>query len=259
MDCPKFEDMPELHDDECHVWWATLTHCAAWHTRLLNPTETARLRSYRRPADRDRFTVGVALTRLVLGAQLGVAPEAVPIDRTCARCGAAHGRPHLATSAAIDFSVSHSGDVIALAITASEAGGAGKRVGLDVELMDATTASEAPVDVVLSAAEHLSYRALDAAARPAAFYRYWVRKEAVLKATGDGLAVPMTHLTMSAPDQPPRLTAWQGRPDFPALVSMHDLAARPGYLAALALVGSDAAVICHDAADLLNDQGSLPA
>jgi 4'-phosphopantetheinyl transferase len=260
LDCPKFEDMPELRDDECHVWWADLTHCAAWHTRLLDATESARHRSYRRPADRDRFTVGVALTRLVLGAHLGVPPDGVPIDRTCARCGAAHGRPRLATGAAVDFSVSHSGDVIALAITATLAGGgAGRRVGLDVELMDATTASEAPVDVVLSAAEHRSYGTLDAGARPAAFFRYWVRKEAVLKATGDGLAVPMTHLTMSAPDQPPRLAGWQGRPDFPALVSMHDLAARPGYLAALALVGSDAAVICHDAADLLNDQGSLPA
>jgi 4'-phosphopantetheinyl transferase len=259
LDCPKFEDMPELREDECHVWWAALTHCAAWHTRLLNATESARHRSYRRPADRDRFTVGVALTRLVLGAHLGVPPDAVPIDRTCARCGAAHGRPRLATSAAIDFSVSHSGDAIALAITAGGGGGEARRVGLDVELMDPATATEAPVDVVLSAAEHLSYRRLDAAERPAAFFRYWVRKEAALKATGDGLAVPMTQLTMSAPDQPARLTGWPGRPGQPGLMSMHDLPARPGYLAALAFVGSDATVICHDAAELLNDQGSLSA
>jgi 4'-phosphopantetheinyl transferase len=257
---PELEDMSELRSDECHVWWAALIHCAGWHSRLLDATESVRHRSYRTAADRDRFTVGVALTRLVLGRYLGVPPDAVPIDRTCARCGGPHGRPRLATGAAIDFSVSHSGDVIGLAITRSLAGGGASRlVGLDVELISAATAKEAPVDVVLSAAEHLCYRKLDVAARSTAFFRYWVRKEALLKATGDGLAVPMTHLTMSAPDQPAQLAEWQGRPGYPALVSMHDLAARPGYVAALALVGRDAAVICHDAAELLHDQGMLSA
>jgi 4'-phosphopantetheinyl transferase len=257
---PKFEGIPELRSDECHVWWAALTQCAGWHTRLLDATESMRHHSYRTAADRDRFTVGVALARLVLGAHLGVPPDSVPIDRTCARCGGPHGRPRLATGAAIDFSVSHSGDVIGLAITRSlAAGGASRLVGLDVELINAATAKEAPVDMVLSATEHLSYRKLDVATRPTAFFRYWVRKEALLKATGEGLRVPMTHLTMSAPDQPPRLAEWQGRPGYPALVSMHDLPARPGYAAAVALVGRDAAVICHDAAELINDSGLLSA
>jgi 4'-phosphopantetheinyl transferase len=257
---PKVEDVPELRDDECHVWWAGRTQCAGWHTRLLDATEAERRGGYRRAADRDRFTVGVALTRLVLGAQLGIPPASVPLDRTCAHCGGPHGRPRLATGEAVDFSVSHSGDVIGLAIARSQDGGGATRlVGLDVELMDPATAKEAPVDVVLSAPEHLSYRKLDAAARPAAFFRYWVRKEAVLKATGEGLRVPMTHLTMSAPDQPPWLAEWQGRPGYPAQVSMHDLRARPGYAAALALVGLDAIVIYRDAAGLMSDPGMLPA
>jgi 4'-phosphopantetheinyl transferase len=268
MSDPGRKAMPELRGDECHVWWAALTQCAGWHTRLLDATESARRRSYLRAADRDRFTVGVALTRLVLGAYLGVPPAGVPLDRTCGHCGRPHGRPRLAAAAAlaahtalaahadtaVDFSVSHAGDVIGLAIARSHDGtGARRTVGLDVELMDAAAAREAPVDIVLSAAEHLAYRRLDAAARPTAFFRSWVRKEAVLKATGDGLRVSMTHLTMSAFDQPPRLTAWQGRPGYPALVSMHDLPARPGYLATLALVGRDARVVCHDAAGLISE------
>ncbi len=265
MKSPESEARSMLPADECHVWWAALAQCSHWHSRLLDTIETARQRSYRHAADRDRFTVGVALTRLVLGAQLGVPPESVPIDRTCARCGGPHGRPRLAANASIDFSLSHSGDVIALAVARSpgsdsSAGSASirRRVGLDVELMDGAAGSEAPVDIALSATEHLAYRTLDAAAQPTAFFRYWVRKEALLKATGDGLGVPMTHLTMSAPDQPPRLVSWQGRPGFPALVAMHDLRARPGYLAALAIIGRDATVIGHDAADLIAGSG-LPS
>ena len=247
-----------MRSDECHVWWAALTQGADWHTRLLDATESARRGSYVRAADRDRFTVGVTLTRLVLGAHLGVRPDRVPLDRTCPHCARPHGRPRLAADSSLDFSVSHSGDVVGLAIATSvAAGGATRRVGLDVELIDGATADDAPADLVLSASERLSYDHLDAAARPTAFFRYWVRKEALLKATGDGLRVPMTQLTMSAPGQPPRLAEWRGRPGYPALVSMHDLVATPGYLAALALFGGDASVICHDATDLMRSDDFL--
>jgi 4'-phosphopantetheinyl transferase len=250
--------VPELPGDECHVWWAALTNCASWHTRLLDATESGRYRSYRRAADRDRFTVGVTLTRLVLGAHLGIPPDSVPLDRTCASCGGQHGRPRLATGAPVDFSVSHSADMIGLAIARSlDGAGATRQVGLDVELIDSATADEAPLDLVLSPAERRSYHQLDPTARARAFFRYWVRKEALLKATGDGLRVPMTQLTMSAPDQPPRLADWEGRPGYPALVSMRDLIARPSYMAALAIVGRDAAVICHDAADLMSSDDFL--
>jgi 4'-phosphopantetheinyl transferase len=268
---PESEAGAVLAADECHVWWAAPTQCSRWHSELLDPIETARQRSYQHAADRDRFTVGVALTRLVLGPQLGVGPQSVPIDRTCARCGGPHGRPRLATGASIDFSLSHSGDVIALAVASSvDSDGSRdgdsnlgshrirRRVGIDVEQLDGPAGREAPADVALSATELLAYRTLDAAAQPAAFFRYWVRKEALLKATGDGLTVPMTRLTMTAPDQPPRLVSWRGRPGFAALVAMHDLRARPGYLAALAIIGRDVCVIGHDAAGLIAGRG-LPA
>ena len=84
-----------------------------------------------------------------------------------------------------------------------------------------------------------------------AFFRYWVRKEAVLKATGDGLSIPLTQLTVSGPDQPPELCGWIGRPLLPGIVTMYDLDAAPSYAAALALVGRDATVQEWDAAVLL--------
>ena len=252
MSGPIAGNVPHLRDDECQVWWATLAHRAPWQADLFDQAERRRLGRYLRPADRDRFTVGVALTRLVLGAQLGIPPDRVPIDRRCARCGGAHGRPQLAEAAELDFSLSHSGAVIVLAVARSRAGDRGPRaVGIDVELVAPAVADEAPVDIVLSQAEQIAFSRLDAAAQPEAFFRYWVRKEAVLKATGDGLAVPMTRLTVSGPDQPPRLAAWKGRPSFPRMVALHDLHAEPGYAAALAIVGLDCAVSSHDASRLV--------
>lgn len=161
--------------------------------------------------------------------------------------------------APLDFSVSHSGDLVGLAVATSQGGDRRSRaVGLDVERI-APVADGAAPDIVLSPAERDAFDPLEAAAQIPAFFRYWVRKEAVLKATGEGLAVPMTHLTVSRPDQPPRLAEWQGRPAFPACVSLHDLTARSGYAAALALVGRDVAVVERDAAGLISEAQLLTA
>jgi 4'-phosphopantetheinyl transferase len=248
--------VPDRRDGECHVWWARLSSAAAWHAGLLDERETTRRREYLRDADRDRFTLGAALARLVLGAHLGIAPGSVPIDRTCGRCGRPHGRPRLADGPAVDFSVSHSGDIVGLAVAGNPGGSdrpepGGTRVGLDVEQI--AVLPEDPADLVLSAAELRAFGHLGAAVRPAAFFRYWVRKEALLKATGDGLLVAMTDVTVSPPDQAPRLTEWRGRPGFPDRVALHDLRAPSGYAAAVAFVDGNPAVKNHDAAELVSE------
>jgi 4'-phosphopantetheinyl transferase len=74
--------------------------------------------------------------------------------------------------------------------------------------------------------------------RPAAFIGYWVRKEAALKAVGDGLRTPMTDVEVSAPDTPPRITSWRGRPDLARRLRLHDLVGAAGYRAAVAVVDS---------------------
>lgn len=65
------------------MWWARLTDVRPWHTELLNEVERGRRERYLRPDDRDRFTLGAAVTRLAAGELLGVPPERVPLDRTC--------------------------------------------------------------------------------------------------------------------------------------------------------------------------------
>jgi 4'-phosphopantetheinyl transferase len=208
----------------CEVWWATLSDVRPEHVALLDPVERARRERYLRAEDRDRFTLGVAITRLVLGRLLDVPPERVPLTRACRECGEPHGPP--AVAGGPHLSVSHSGDRVALALAA------GGPVGVDVE--------ESSRHLEHDIARHVLSPGETAAGDLIA---YWTRKEAIIKATGDGLRAPMTDITVSAPAEPPRLLAWSGRDGLVERFSLHPLDPGPGYAACLALIDQPGAEV----------------
>ena len=227
----------------CEVWWASLPSIRPWHADLLDPAETARLERFRRPADRQRSLLGAALLRLAAGQRQCRAPAALTVDRSCPQCGAPHGRPQVA---GLHVSVSHSGDLVTVAVT--EAG----PVGVDVEQITGIEPTELAASV-LTAAE--AGQVADAEG----FLRLWTRKEAVLKATGDGLAVPMTDIEVTGPREAARLLRYASRPGL--AVQLHDLAPATGYLASVAVLASaPVAVRERDAASLLaQPPQSLPS
>ncbi|MGW0576022.1 4'-phosphopantetheinyl transferase family protein [Streptomyces sp. NPDC002920] len=193
------------------ISWARLGDA---HDRLLNlldPVERARHDATVSPAERGRFLVGVALSRVLLAERLGVPPAGVPLRRVCPHCGGPHGKPRLAVPSPYGFSVTHSGELIGVALCE------GAEVGLDVEDADAPLDVEAAARTALSAAELAALHSRPPAERRAAFLRTWTRKEAVLKALGVGLRVPLRELELTPPDQPPAVVSW---PD--------QLAPRPG-------------------------------
>jgi 4'-phosphopantetheinyl transferase len=265
--CVSPADVPLLSPGSCQVWWASRLAVRHWHSRLLSVAELNRRQRYRRHGDRDRFTVGATMARLVLSSHTGTTPERIVIDRSCSRCGCPHGRPRLVADNRFDFSVSHSGDAIGLAIVrvadvrtsadsvpaSREDNTSARGIGLDVEQLTELRMSSLP-EMVLSTAELGEYGRLDDSAKAAAFFRYWVRKEAVLKATGDGLAVPPSRLTVSAPYDEPRLHAWTGRPLMPRAIALSDLAPPYGHVASLAVIGVCRSVEEFDAAELLSSE-----
>ncbi|WP_101790907.1 4'-phosphopantetheinyl transferase family protein [Nonomuraea indica] len=227
---------------ECRIWWARPGHARPWHVALLDPAERARRLAVPRPEARDRFTVGCALTRLVLARYLGCPPGHVRLRRTCDRCGQAHGRP-VAEDCDLRFSVTHAPDRVAVAFARADA------VGLDLERVEPRTR---PVRHVLTRGEYATLTGLPEHERARAFLAYWTRKESVVKATGDGLRVPPAHVEVSGPGQPPRLLRFAGRPQIVAGAVMADVPAGPGHLAALTLLGAGVPEVTHeDAADLL--------
>jgi 4'-phosphopantetheinyl transferase len=201
---------PEFGND---VLWGRISSPEATRLDLLDAVERARRERYLREEDRRRFTLGVNLTKGEVARRTGLSPERVVLDRTCPDCGAPHGRPR---HPGLHLSVTHSGDLVGVAV-------ADVPVGLDVE---ERSRSMAGMD------EHIR----SAGEPPGDLYVYWTRKEALLKATGDGLKVPMTELTVSPADAPPALLDWRGRPDLPGRIRLYDLSPDPAYAAALALI-----------------------
>ncbi len=198
--------------------------------------------------DGDPVAAAWALAGVVLAQHLGVDAAQLRFTRTCRACGRTdHGKPTLVGlpgRPAVQFSLSHSGDRVAVGVT--EAGS----VGVDVEAESATRFSGFG-DVALSPAEAAVVRSLPAPRRPAAQARYWTRKEAVLKATGHGLTIDPASIEVSAPDGYPRLLRWSGAGTIPA-VTLFDVEVGPGYAACVAVASpSPLSVSVSDVTDRL--------
>jgi 4'-phosphopantetheinyl transferase len=216
------------------VWWGEPSAELSWHAELLDPVERERRSSLRRAEDRARFTVATAVLKLAAGRRLGVPAGGLTVDRTCADCGRPHGRPRLPGTGLV-ASISHSGDRVAVALTEAA------EVGVDVEQIR-------PVSVEQLAGHVLGQD--EAAATLGEFFGYWTRKEAVVKATGDGLRMALAKVVVTRPGTPPALLRYGERTDVVARLA--DLDAGDGYAAAVAvLTGDELRVERRDAMGLL--------
>jgi 4'-phosphopantetheinyl transferase len=220
VDTPETSDVPR-----CEVHLANLRCLAPRHHTLLDAGETRRRARFRLDADRDRFTLGTVLLRALVAQRTNVDFAAATIDRTCDSCGEPHGRPRLAHPG-LEASISHAGDVVAVALT--DAG----PVGVDIEVVP-TGEYESLIASVCTPAEQEFVRG------PRDFYAYWTRKEAVLKATGEGLRRPMTDLIVTPPQADPSLLEL-GPAISPPTCRMADVWAGAGYVGAVAVLNADA-------------------
>ncbi|UQX87737.1 4'-phosphopantetheinyl transferase superfamily protein [Jatrophihabitans telluris] len=200
------------------ILWAPLVAAQdVW--LLLSPDERRRHERYLRPHDQDRFASGRALARLALAALTGQHPAAVQLLAECRRCGGAHGQLRVAGKPSTRISLSRAGERVLFGYADTIS------IGVDVELVSGT-GFDGFDGVVLAPVEH----AEDAAQRAV----IWTRKEAVLKASGWGLTIPPDQLQVSAPTAPAALHGWLAHEPSPGPVQLIDLAAPPGYRAALA-------------------------
>jgi 4'-phosphopantetheinyl transferase len=143
----------------------------------ITASESARALRYYRRQDAVRHVVGRALARLLLARELGRPALTEEFSTT------AWGKPVLPASG-LEFSISHSGNIVWTAV--SRAG----PVGIDVERVNATVDHHG-IAGIFHPVECRAIRALPAHAAREAFYRCWTRKEAVVKALGRGLSMPL--------------------------------------------------------------------
>jgi len=173
------------------LWWAPLGAAEAEIARLsawLAPAEHARAQRFGREALARRYIAGRALLRWLLGRALGLAPQAVPIVR------GARGRPQLDGDCGIDFNVSHTEGVALIGVAR------GRRIGVDVEHEDRVVRADGLARKFLTAAERATLAPLTEIERRRRFLRYWTCKEAISKATGEGLSAPFRQLEVRLGD-----------------------------------------------------------
>lgn len=184
--------LPPLEPGTVHLQWFTTTLAAAELDALgslLDDSELARASRFHFARDRDRYVAARGRLRVILGQYAGEQPAGVVI------APGRHGKPELRLPAGaprLSFNLSRSGEIAVAAIGLEE------ELGIDVERLrpfgDALTIAER----VFTGTEAAALRDLAPEERPAAFFRYWTRKEAVVKSLGLGLGYPLDAFSLSA-------------------------------------------------------------
>jgi 4'-phosphopantetheinyl transferase len=211
----------------CEVWMATTDGLRPRHLELLHEQERARAARYRHREDRDRSLLAAALLRLVAARLLsgGDTPDPclvrdLRVRRKCGVCGGPHGKPSVGSG--LHVSLSHTGATVVVAATEVA------RVGVDVEPRGRPSHAGSGARTACSSAEWaLVHDGRDA-------LRYWTRKEAVAKATGEGLSAPLADISVSGPREQPELRGWRGRSAPPC--TLLDLDEPSGFVGALAVL-----------------------
>jgi 4'-phosphopantetheinyl transferase len=223
-----------LRRDEVHVWRIRLDHTIAYLpclAALLAADERREAERYRMAADRARYVAGRGALRCLLARYLDTLPQQVPIEH------GERGKPRLADFASamsLQFNLSHSGQLLLIAIAA------GRAIGIDVEDARRNLEVERIAERFFSVCERAALASLPAPLRREAFFACWTRKEAYLKAKGDGLALPLDWFDVSVlPGGPARLLATRPDPDEARRWTLHDLDVGPDHKGALAVEGDD--------------------
>ena len=170
--------------DEIWVWQVPLRR-AARELLALTDAERRVAAGFVSAGARARFIAGRTLLREYLGRLLGCDPLAVDL------VDGADGKPAL-EEPVLSFNVSHAGDLVLIAVSGP------RRLGVDVEEIRPGLDVRAVTEEVLGAADREAVTRAVEREGVRAFFRYWTQYEAVVKARGDGLRLPLTDLTQVA-------------------------------------------------------------
>lgn len=220
-----------LEASEVHLWQAALDgRPADIFESFLSPDELARANRFHFVNDRNHFVVARGLLRNLLAAYLGF---------NCANLRfsyGAQGKPFLLldNQTQINFNISHSHGRAAFAFSR------GRELGIDIEYVKDDFDDELIANRFFSRTEVLSLRTVPAELRKQAFFNCWTRKEAYIKARGEGLSMPLDQFDVTLrPDEPVRLLNNYREEREVSRWSMQAIPAPKGYAGALVVEGHD--------------------
>jgi 4'-phosphopantetheinyl transferase len=222
--------LPDLGQDEIHLWTVEVDARDAedaGNVEILAPAERARASRFRSEVDRASFMQRRAALRRILAGYLGVEPQDVAFAVN------EFGKPSIVAqqaSAGLSFNASHSGTVALIAVARLG------RIGVDVERLRPFVDAESIATRFFAAGETAALAALRPRDRVEGFFNAWTRKEAVVKALGGGLSIPLDSFEVSLrPREPPEILRWAIPGTALQRWRIHRIEPAVGYVGALAV------------------------
>ncbi|HYA80917.1 MAG TPA: 4'-phosphopantetheinyl transferase superfamily protein, partial [Methylocystis sp.] len=218
-------ERPALFPGEAHVWRASGVPDAASLAEFaltLSDDERAQAARFRFERDRARFIRAHGILREVLARYLAASPARLSFVR------GPFGKPSLA-GAELEFSLSHCEDLVLVAVSRCGA------VGVDVERVREISDARSLAARFFTRGENTALAAAPAGERRELFFAIWTRKEAYVKATGEGLSRPLDSFETARLEPPPAPCA-----------ALRDLPLGPGRAGALASLGPIGRLQFHD-------------
>ena len=228
-----------LSNDQVHLWRACLDlppERTRALERCLSPDERARAKRFVVNGVRNRFITARAVLRNLLSRYISEPPSNLRFRY------AEHGKPDLShPETSIRFNVSHSHDLAVYALTTN------RSVGVDAEYLHRRSIMDRMKIArrLFSSSECAALEALPRGRRDHAFLACWTRKEAFIKAIGQGLSCPLDQFDVTVdPDDPAELLATRWDQTDAERWSMTSIDPGPDYIGALAVEGKDLRLTC---------------
>lgn len=231
-------DPVELPAGRIHIWSVPLDPSPAQVTALrtlLDADETQRADRFRFDRHRRRFIVGRGTLRVMLGAYLDRDPAGLEFQY------GPKGKPSLTSGQGqedLRFNLSHSSELGLYGLARHE------ELGVDVEKLRPMPDAEQIAERFFSQSERETLRTVPEEAKSNAFFHCWTRKEAYIKATGDGLSMPLDRFDVTLlPGEPARMLSAEGDPKKAETWSLVHLDPAPDYIGAVAIQGKEWEVV----------------
>jgi 4'-phosphopantetheinyl transferase len=225
-------EVAPLGQDEVHVRIASLDCPQSemkYFENILAEDEINRANRFHFKKDRERFVAGRGLLRMILSSYVGMPANEIIFTYGC------HGKPGLRRQdgrPAIEFNLAHSGGTAIYAITRD------RPVGVDIEVMKYEFPLESVAEHFFSTVEVAALRSLPQPMQRIAFFKCWTRKEAFIKALGDGLSCPLSDFDVSlTPGEPASLLNIGWAPEETSRWCIEDINAVAGCAAAVVFSG----------------------
>lgn len=221
-------EIPGLADNEVHLWLSMLSEDADDH---LSADEISRASQYRNKIDRQRYRKSRSVLRIILSGYISVEPSKIRLEI------GQHGKPGLSRkihSPSIEFNISHSNKLMLFAFARS------RRVGVDIEHVRPFPELAHLVNRYFTERESSAIRSISKQQRTSSFFSGWTRKEALLKAIGKGLQIPLNtfEVSLDPSEEEPRLSLPQNFKEE-AQWRLISFSPEEDYIAALAVEGRD--------------------